>query len=240
MTSDILYAWESGEGRPSVEKALALLQYGFPECSLEELAALPIGQRDTLLLQLREQTFGRMLRGYIECPRCGERLSFSAQISDLCVSAPNHSGPLVLRYGDWVVHFRLPDSHDLVAAAWCGEVAAARLEILARCLLSAQKSGAELAAADLPDEVGAALAAAMSEQDPQAEVLLSMNCAACQHVWRAAFEIVTFFWAEFAAQARTILDEVALLARAFGWREADKLIAGAKDIIRVLQDLAAK
>jgi hypothetical protein len=63
----------------------------------------------------------------------------------------------------------------------------------------------------------------MAACDPQAEVLLDLNCPACGHGWQALFDVVAFFWAELAAQAKRLLREVHTLARAYGWREADIL-----------------
>ena len=59
--SDMLRAWERGEGRSQIERAVLLLECG--RASLGDRAAadpwsLPIGTRDGLLLLLRERTFG--------------------------------------------------------------------------------------------------------------------------------------------------------------------------------------
>jgi len=37
------------------------------------------------------------------------------------------------------------------------------------------------------------------------------------------FDIVSFFWSEICVQAKRLLREVHILARAYGWREADIL-----------------
>ena len=83
-------------------------------------------------------------------------------------------------------------------------------------------------AGDLPAGVAADLSVAMSEHDPQAEVLLDLLCPACEHRWQALFDIVTFFWTELANQAQRLLREVHALARAYGWREADILAMSAR------------
>jgi hypothetical protein len=51
--------------------------------------------------------------------------------------------------------------------------------------------------------------------------LLDLRCPTCGHSWHALFDIVAFFWAELASQAKRLLREVHTLARAYGWREAD-------------------
>ena len=70
-----------------------------------------------------------------------------------------------------------------------------------------------------PEEVGG-LAKAREEHDPQAEVVLTFTCPACQHGWQALFDVGTFFWTEVASAARRLLREVDALARAYGWSEA--------------------
>lgn len=221
--TDIVRTWESGEGKSPAERALALLGGGYPERPAAELRKLPIGERDALLLSLREKLLGSKLRGYVECPRCAERLVFTLQSSSLRLPAPGAGGPRELRHGDWVVSYRLPDSEDLIAAGRRGEVASARAELLGRCVLSLSRDAAPVPARQLPPELEAALVAAMAEDDAQADLWLTMCCAACENSWQARFDIGVFLWTEFAAQARGLLDEVAVLARAFGWAEADIL-----------------
>lgn len=221
--SDILRAWERGEGKPPVEQALILLGCGHPDRPAAELARLSIGERDALLLQLREQLLGSTLRGYVECPRCGERLVFKLQSADLRAPAASPQPDKVLCVGDWTVQFRLLDSNDLIAVAREHTVRAVRAKLLSRCLLLVAHGGEPLSTPELPPEVEAALIAALAAEDPQAELFFGMHCAACRHAWRVLFDIAVFFWTEFSTRARDLLDEIATLARVYGWREEDIL-----------------
>ena len=72
--SEVLQVWERGQGLHPVDRALLLLTVAQPGVPWEQLAHLSIGQRDTLLLVLRELTFGPRLTSYTECPHCGEKL----------------------------------------------------------------------------------------------------------------------------------------------------------------------
>ncbi len=67
------------------------------------------------------------------------------------------------------------------------------------------------------------LAAGLAEADPGAELLLELLCPACGHAWDEALDVASFFWAELDVQARRLLREVHVLARAYAWREADIL-----------------
>jgi hypothetical protein len=106
---------------------------------------------------------------------------------------------------------------------------AARRELLARCLVSAQQAGSAVQAPDLPPQIEARVSAALAEYDPQAEILLTLRCASpsCQHQWEALFDIATYFWTELGARARRLFQEVDALARVYGWRESEILAMSA-------------
>lgn len=75
----------------------------------------------------------------------------------------------------------------------------------------------------LPESVITALSQRMAGADPQADVHLALDCPDCGHQWRAAFDIVSFFWSEIGVWAKRVLREVHILASAYGWREDDIL-----------------
>ena len=222
---EILHAWERGQGQHHVERALTLLAAAYPDMTADELATISIGQRDARLLTLRERTFGPTLNGSTECPQCAERLEVALAVPDIRVEPDRHEKGEVLELvtKDLLLRFRLPDSRDLAAVAGCDDAAAARRLLLQRCLVQASRDGMPVPDHELPEEALARVAARMAECDPQAEVLLDLDCPGCGHRWQIAFDIAPFFWAEISAQARRLLGEVHTLARAYGWREADIL-----------------
>ncbi len=223
---DLLEVWEVGEGQHPLDRALTLLAAAYPELTWEELAALSVGQRDARLLTLRERTSGPMLNGFVECPRCAERLEFDVAVADLRVAAVEEARELAV--DGLALRFRLPNSRDLAAVLGCRDPAAARNLLVRRCVLQASRDGIPVAHGELPAEAITGLARRMAECDPQAEVLLDLRCPACDHAWQALFDIVAFFWAELAAQAKRLLREVHTLARTYGWREADILSMSAR------------
>ncbi|MGQ0568671.1 MAG: phage baseplate protein, partial [Armatimonadota bacterium] len=75
----------------------------------------------------------------------------------------------------------------------------------------------------LPEEIVTELAARMAEAQPEAEVLLDLECAACGHRWQAPLDIAAFLWTEIASRAKRLLREVHTLAQVYGWRESDVL-----------------
>jgi hypothetical protein len=220
---DLLEVWEVGEDRHPLDRALILLAAAYPELTWEELAALSVGQRDGRLLTLRERALGPTLNGFAECPRCMERLEFDVAVADLRVAAEPEEEVGELVTDGLALQFRPPNSRDLAALTGCRDPSTARNLLVQRCVLEASRDGVPVAHSELPTEAITRLAERMSECDPQAEVLLALRCPACEHAWQALFDIVAFFWAELAAQAKRLLGEVHTLARAYGWREADIL-----------------
>jgi len=229
--AELLTVWERGLTQTPVQRALILLAAACGDTPASALMQLSIGQRDARLLTLREWAFGSRIDGIASCPACGERLELAFDLSEIRASpnlpaisaAHEEAEPFALSVADYVVCFRLPNSGDLFAIAGRDDVAAVRQQLFERCLLSAQRDGAEVSAADLPDDVVAATAARMAEADPQAEVRIAMTCPACIQQWQATFDIISYFWQEIDDWAKRILREVHTLASAYGWREADIL-----------------
>jgi hypothetical protein len=128
--------------------------------------------------------------------------------------------------------FRLrgPDSRDAAAVAMSGSLEAARRMLLSRCVIHGDASDTSVDA--LPEPVQAAIAAELAAIDPQAEVLLDLGCPACGRAWQAILDIAAFLWAEIRARARRLLQEIDVLARTYGWTEAE--ILGLSDTRRGL------
>jgi hypothetical protein len=153
------------------------------------------------------------------CARCGERVEFTLALAAVRAARPGIAAGEVEAAG-WTLRFRAPNSEDLGAAAGAADP---RRALAARCIVEARRDGAEVAEPDLPPPAFARLAEAIAESDPQADVLLDYSCPACGQDGQTLFDIAAFLWEEVRAQARRLLMEVAALAGAFGWREADIL-----------------
>jgi hypothetical protein len=213
---DILAVWETGQGQHPVDRALTMLEPALPDSDRAALAALPVGRRDSLLFRLREAVLGSRLRGLADCPKCRCRVEFTLQTDILCSDTPVATEH-ILKLAQHDVRFRLPDSFDLARAAACEDVSTARAEIARRCLLDQDASRA------LTEPEIEQLAAAIERADPQAEVLLDLRCPECANEWQTVLDIASFLWQELTAMSRDMLEEVALLARAYGWSERDIL-----------------
>lgn len=219
----LLDIWERGLAQPVAWRALLLLAAAAPDTPLDELAALSVGQRDSHLLSLREHLFGRQLSAVAGCPACGERLELSFTTDDLRVpDQDNTGGAQELVMDGYRLQVRPPNSHDLLALAATSDPDMAESLLLSRCV-SAEQGGAARAPERLPEKVRQAAVASLAAADPQAEILIAVSCPACQHTWKAPFDIASYLWRELESWAVRVLREVHDLARAYGWREADIL-----------------
>ena len=220
---ELLTVWEQGLMQQPVKQALALLTVACPEIPPSQLAQLSIGQRDALLLTLREWTFGSQIQSLATCGKCGERLELNFNVGDVRATTPAQLlETFSARVDNWEVKFRLPNSLDLMAIASLSSPDI-KNELLQRCLLQVCEQGEIQPMEKLPTQIASAVVTQMAKFDPQADVQLNMNCPACGHKWLSVFDIVSFFWSEIHAWAIRTLREVHLLASAYSWGEAEIL-----------------
>lgn len=221
----IVQVWELGQRQHFLDRAITMLAMACPEQTVSDLAALSIGQRDAYLLRLRELTFGDKFTSYAVCPRCGERLESTLNVSNFRIVElqPLQTQIYQCEIDGFDLQFRLPNSWDLAAIVAQQNVMQAKSILEQRCLLQARRQGQGVDYEELPTEVIQQFGERVTECDPQAEILLGFTCPACHHSWELLFDIVTFLWTELTAQAKRLLHEVHVLARFYGWRELDIL-----------------
>jgi hypothetical protein len=234
---ELLDAWERGLPKGSVARGVVLLGLACPGVSEEDLAGVPVGERDRCLLALREATFGPRLAALVACPACGEHLELDLSVRDILALSPATEHALVLSGDDHEVHLRLPDSRDLLACAQADPDEAA-LVLMRRCVVRAQVDGAIVAADALPPALIAAAGRLLAQADPQADLRFAITCIACQHAWRAPFDAAAFLWTEIESWTGRLLRDVHALACAYGWSERDILALGPARRARYLQMVA--
>jgi hypothetical protein len=213
----VLSVWEQSRGSHPVDQALALLALAEPGASADQLASLSLGERDARLMALREQIFGPRLDALADCPSCAEQLEFGLSTSELRAQ-PEAPAPqaLEIEAGDRRLRFRPINSYDVAAITRCQDAREARQLLAERSLVEPMEE-------ELPPDTVDQLAARLAECDRQAEILLDLTCPTCGHAWQITFDICSFMWTEVSAEAQHLLHEVDMLARVYGWREADIL-----------------
>jgi len=224
--AELMNVWESGLRQGAIDRALGLLEAVHSEQSGETLAELSIGERDARLLQLRQALFGPRITNTTRCPRCSERLEWESEVAELHVKdGKTSTSELCVEAETYRLKFRLPNSRDLATLCKDEEgINDRRKKLLERCLMEASTSeGEPLRIEQMPETALQAMVQEMDHADPQSNLQINLTCPACGHCWEALFDIVSFLWAEINNWAERTLRTVHLLARAYGWREADIL-----------------
>ncbi len=230
----IVDLWDRGESRELFERGLLLLEAIGVDVEAEA-GELTLSERDAHLMAARRATLGETLRMYSECPQCGEPIESSIRAAALTrESLPGRSAQPFER-APFRALLRAPSLRDLWAAAAIADPAEARAELVSRCVLEPTRAGAPIALAELPEDVLAAIAADVEEQDPLVDVSVGFACPCCGHAWTRSFDVARFLWTELSVRAKRLMSEVAALARAYGWREPDILAMGAARRRRYLE-----
>jgi hypothetical protein len=221
--SDLLAIWECGQDKKLIETGLILLASSYPEKTQDELARLPVGRRDALLLDMREDIFGPILSGLATCPHCGQSLEISFNTDDIwAVPETEPEQELFVEKDEYKLHLRLPNSLDMMDIA-DQDLTEATQALIRRCLLGIIHRDNEVSVEILPEAILEAASERMSKADSQADVELALSCPQCGNKWQMPFDILSFFWKEIDSWAYRILQDVHSLASEYGWSEAEIL-----------------
>ncbi len=231
--SELLQAWERGAESSAAACGLWLLDASCEDLDAESLLSLPLGRRDALLLDLRERLFGRRIDGVACCPACGATVEASFDVGALRQGGQAGIGTtdahgmstreLHLAGAGGHIRFRVPDSRDLLAMQASDDVASARRLLIQRCVIEVggKKWGEDVDS--LSEAMQLALARAMADADPQADLSLEFTCPDCRQSWEPVFDMARFLWQELHAWALRLLRDIDTLARTYHWSEADIL-----------------
>jgi hypothetical protein len=207
--TELLKLWEEAARLPSSARAMRLAAFGDPERE-GVLRGLPVGRRDAALCSLRGSIFGDSAPIEARCPVCREGVEFDIRMGPLVALGDGGRSTGSFTHDGRVRDFRVPTPADLASAG-------SPVALAVTCVPDASRE--DLADATFLE----ALSVAVIEADPLAEVVLNVVCGACGHVWDEVFDIGAYLWAELDRAARGVLGSVVMLARAFGWSEAEVL-----------------
>ena len=204
------------------DTALSLLFPVFPDYTLEHLANLSIGERDALIFKLHQKTFGKILSGFAKCPKCEEHLEFQMSTSDFLDNHAQNTNRS-FKYKNIELFFRPVTGRDLLETQCLDDLNDARLALIDRTVTGVFQNGESITITDLPNEALQILSENLSQSDPLADIMLDLNCPACGETWECLLDIVSFLFHEIAAEAKRLLNEVHILAEAYGWKEKEIL-----------------
>jgi hypothetical protein len=201
----------------------------FEPVPIAAVQGLNVGDREALLLQLRRLTLGDRISCVVKCPACGEQMDLELGAGALLVESYPESTPVYettfQKNGDaWQVRFRVPTGEDQERAAGLAarDPRAAAELILQRCVEHLGKDNENNLPRDAwPDQAFEQLSKLMAELDPQAEILLHLDCPYCDHAFSTMFDTASFFQAELGRQTADLYREVHWLVCYHHWSESE-------------------
>lgn len=216
--AELLALWERGRPLEPLDRAvLAACAFSREPGSP---ADWPLGKRNRALAQLHCASFDGVMRGWTKCPDCSEKLEFAFDGHRVAESEPaspeTKQPPQMVTVGRWL--FRLPTSRDLSLVRGVKSEREATWRLLSSCCAVAGPAEAEWS-----DEEIAEIGDRMAEADPLADIQLHFDCPACAASFDESLDVGEFVWAEIESRAKRILQEVHLLASAYGWSEGEIL-----------------
>jgi hypothetical protein len=185
----------------------------------EMVRSLLVGDREYLMLRLREMTLGDDVKAVLHCPVCSQRMDLSFRISETPVEERRQTAAAYsVGLGKRSVRFRLPSGGDQEAVL-AMEASAATSELLRRCIL-------DDGGWPLSEEDREAVTAEMERLAPRVELELDAVCPECNHAFVAPFDTTAFFFEEMRTSRDQLLREFHALAFYYHWSENDILNLG--------------
>lgn len=191
------------------------------------------GDRDYLMLKLREKTFGRKVTCVLRCPdqACGQPMDllfdtsafeFSSAVTRAFFEARITSGDEGVD-----VEFRLPtgDDQEALAELFTSDQSAAADELLVRCLRRVGSSSPvdPSVVASFSEEARSQLEDEMGRLAPRVEIELEAQCPECKRTFETPFDFTTYFFDELKTTTGALEREVHFLAWHYHWSERDIL-----------------
>ena len=209
--STLMSLWERGASRHPLDRSVLLAAAARPDWPASDIADLPLGMVNTSLLRLRSATFGPTLHGHADCMQCGQRLAFSMEVKQMLPTGTDNNG--AQHEADVAgLRVRAPSLRDLALVAAKADAKQAARVLLASCTLAGDVS-------QIDDALLREVEDALDTLDPQASLVLGLQCVACGHAGEAQLDPGSLLWDEIEVRAQALLLEVHHLASAYGWGE---------------------
>jgi hypothetical protein len=221
---DLLTVWEIGLTKPLIERSLLLVSLWHPDLDISQIAAMPIGERDARLLEIREELFGSVLNNATNCPQCKQKVEWEMPIDVLWVLPSPDNLDNSLEFDGTLIKFRVPNSADIMEILALEKGISKEEALLSRCI---ELGSLPLPLShEMPEALKNALLQKMEACDPQSDITMAISCPECGHNWDMTFDIMTYLWAEINDWATNLIQDVYLLAKNFCWSENDILGMG--------------
>jgi hypothetical protein len=190
-----------------------------PEVDANAVRRMLVGDREYLILKLRQISNGDKLAAIFPCQfaECGKEMEFIVSLKEIAVEERPVSGrSFTMQIDGESLEFRLPCGGDQEELAPYADHPACVRELLTRCLLRVPD------AIDL-DDVGPAIEERMERVAPQVEMELEAVCPECSRSFSVAIDLPALVLEEFVGERQRLRQEVHFLAWHYHWPESEIL-----------------
>lgn len=221
-------AWLPGAQRTTALLSRTVVRLGDgTDPDVEDVRALTVGDRETLLWGVRRATVGNRVDLVVTCEGCGEKLDAPLDISAAATGVVDPGGVAGAERTEQLVDghtvlLRCPTGVDQEAIAATGGDLDQRANALLRRLVA--RIDGEVPSDGLLSELAPALSAALAEADPTAEMMLDVACPSCDAVTQTLVDAGAILVEEAVAGARWLMEEIHVLASTYHWSE-DAILA---------------
>jgi hypothetical protein len=178
-----------------------------------------VGDREFLILKLRQITKGSRLHVALRCPleACGKDLEISLALDAIPIEERAVHGRIFSRELDaGRIEFRLPTGEDQESLAARSDRAAAVSELLARCTLAVPMPLTMAEAAPLVEE-------AIERSAPRVDLEVEARCPECGHAFASMLDLAWLALSDLAGDPADIWHDVHILAWNYHWPESEIL-----------------
>jgi len=207
----------------------------------EEIArSLLVGDRQYLLLKLREATFGDIVLSTVNCPwsDCKQKVDIDFSLENVPIKTSTDKGPIytaelspeaayVDEQGDQhrKVRFRLPNGGDqeALSSLIVTNEALAQTKLLERCIKKVgpfDVSGIDIVSRLSPN-ARMEIEKRMHTVAPKVELTFDADCPECQRQFSLPFAFQDFFVGELSISQELLYREVHYLASHYHWSERE-------------------
>lgn len=199
--SDLVGLFDRFEHRREAERSAGLLAALCPEHLVGDVS---LGDRDRLFLKARREQFGaRGVQAKVQCGGCGEWMSLDLGAGFALPPKVSDTAQVTVEGTEYIL--RLPCQDDLLRTQG-GQFPMAQL-----CPDAPWESDAFCQAAE----------AALDAADPALDLVFDLTCPECGDQTECGLDTLDFLWRDVEACALRFFADVGVLARAFGWSEAE-------------------
>jgi hypothetical protein len=195
---------------------------------------LVVGDREFLMMRLRELTLGNRINAVLRCgnPDCGQEMDIALNLDELN-SPERHLAQRIFTFAvtserdRFEIEFRLPTGAHQEAAADSisndDELAVVKLLAMTITTINGNSDIDVSSVAALPASVLKAIEARMEELAPLQTIELNAVCVECEQPFVSDFDVTSFFLAELQQYRRVLEREVHCIAWHYHWPEHEIL-----------------